>query len=375
MSSGNAHVEASVSALPVRVEDISAAWLSSVLDERYPGAVVRNLRQTELIQGTATKIRVHLTYNEAGRAAGLPPSLIVKGGFSAHREMMADIYELEARFYRELAPRLEIRLPRCFYSGSDPTRRQAIVLLEDLDAREAKFCRVQSPLTYEQAQAQLVALAVLHARWWEAPELHAGGQLGWVERLDPLPEGEAGRYQRGQLVPDVYAQYMALPRGAAVSRHFHDRDRMLEALERLRIIDRQGPVCVLHGDAHLGNLYFDADGAAGVLDWQAVRQGPWSHDVAYFLGSALDVPDRRAWEEPLLKFYLDQLRAHAVSPPDFADAWSGYRAQMVYGLYYWLVNPVEFQAEVNNCAVASRFAHAVLDHGTLTSFLSGGEGP
>jgi aminoglycoside phosphotransferase (APT) family kinase protein len=248
-------------------------------------------------------------------------------------------------------------------------------LLEDLDARAAKFCRVQSPLAYEQAQSQLVALAVLHARWWEAPGLRADGELSWLERLDPLPEGEAGRYQRGQLVPSVYAHYMALPRGAAVSCHFHDRDRMLEAMERLRILDRQGPMCVLHGDAHLGNLYFDADGAAGVLDWQAVRQGPWSHDVAYFLGSALDVPDRRAWEEPLLKFYLDQLRIHGVSPPDFAEAWSAYRAQMIYGLYYWLVNPIEFQAEVNNCAVAPRFAHAVIDHGTLTSFLSAGEGP
>jgi hypothetical protein len=42
-----------------------------------------------------------------------------------------------------------------------------------------------------------------------------------------------------------------------------------------------------------------------------------------------------------------------------------YRRQTVYGLYYWLVNPVEFQVEVNNCAVASRFAFAAIDHGTF----------
>jgi hypothetical protein len=34
-------------------------------------------------------------------------------------------------------------------------------------------------------------------------------------------------------------------------------------------------------------------------------------------------------------------------------------------LYYWLVNPIEFQAELNNCAVAPRFALAALDHHTL----------
>jgi hypothetical protein len=368
-------VDPAVTSLPLRVEDISAAWLSHALEERYPGVVVRELRQSELIQGTATKIRVHLEYNAAGQAARLPPTLIVKGGFAAHREMMAEIYELEARFYRELAPQLELRLPRCFYSGTDPIRHQAIVVLEDLDARHATFCRVPSPLTYEQARAQLRALASLHARWWDSGSLDVTGELGWLLRLDPLPEGEAGRYQRGQLVPDVYARYMALPRGAAVSHYFHDRDRMLRAMERLRVIDRQGPVCVLHGDAHLGNLYFDADGAAGVLDWQAVRQGPWHHDVAYFLGSALDVLDRRAWEESLLEFYLDELRRRGVAAPDFEDAWAGYCSQMVYGLYYWLVNPVEFQAEINNCAVAPRFAQAIIDHGTAAAFMQGGDGP
>ena len=36
---------------------------------------------------------------------------------------------------------------------------------------------------------------------------------------------------------------------------------MERAMERLRCIDREGPRCVLHGDYHLGNPYFDAAGA------------------------------------------------------------------------------------------------------------------
>ena len=352
------------STLPLSLENVSAAWLSRALGERFPGVVVLQARQAELMAGTATKVRVLLEYNEAGRTAGLPATLIVKGGFSAHREMMSYVYELEARFYQQLAPQLEMRLPRCFYAGTDPGQ-QAIVLLEDLDVRPANFCRVQQPLNFVQAQAQLAALATLHARWWDGSALTPGGELGWLKRLDPLPEGEAGRYQRGQLHPEVYAHYMGLPRAVAVSCYFHDRDRMLLAMERLRSIDRQGPFCVLHGDAHLGNLYFDADGVAGMLDWQVVCQGPWSHDVAYLLGSALDVVDRRDWEQRLLRFYLEELRARGVAAPAFEQAWQLYCEQMVYGLYYWLVNPVEFQAEINNCAVAARFAHAVIDHGTF----------
>jgi len=273
------------------------------------------------------------------------------------------------RFYSELAERLSICVPGCFYAGGDVGGRQAIVILEDLDARGATFCRVERPLSYEQAERHLNGQAALHAKWWDSPQFAPGGNLDWIEPLDPLPEGEAGAYQRGQLKPEVYAKFMSLPRGLAVAKMFHDRDRMESAMERLRTVDRAGPQCFLHGDFHLGNLYFDANGAAGVLDWQSMRRGPWAHDFAYFLVSALDMVERREWEKPLLRHYLEQLGRHGVRAPSFDDAWNAYVVQLVYGLYYWLVNPVEFQAEANNCAVAPRFALAALDHGTFERLL------
>jgi hypothetical protein len=355
-----------VSRLPVSVEEITREWLTEALRARYPGVTVTELTAAPALLGTAGKIRVHANYDAAGRAAGLPPTLIVKGGFSAHRELMYHIYMLEARFYAEVAPRLpSIRVPQCYFAGWDDTRRQAIVVLEDLDARGARFCRVQQPLTCAQAVSQLDLQAAYHAQWWMSPAFDPGGELAWVDALDPLPEGAAGAYQRGQLKPDVYAHYMSLPRGVAVSRAFHDRDRMERAMEKLRVVDRTGPFCFLHGDAHLGNLYIDHDGAAGLLDWQAPRKGPWAHDVAYFLISSLDMLDRREWERPLLQHYLAALEARGVAAPAFEQAWQSYRQQAVYGLYYWLVNPVEFQVEENNCAVAPRFALAAIDHGTF----------
>jgi aminoglycoside/choline kinase family phosphotransferase len=316
--------------------------------------------------GTATKVRLNVTYGGASNASAPPPTLIVKGGFSAHRELMYREYMLEARFYSELAPRLDsIRVPRGLHATHDDSQRQAIVILEDLDAREATFCRVQKPLTYDQAAAQLDTLASLHAQWWKSGELAPGGPLAWVDALDPLPEGVLGTYQRSRLVPEVYAECMALPRGVAVSTYFHDRDRMERAMERLRHVDRLGPHCLLHTDPHLGNWYIDRDGRPGLLDWQSVRKGPWAHDVNYCLVSSVDMLDRRAWERALLLHYLDALQSRGVSPPSFENAWEAYRRQTVYGLYYWLVNPVEFQVEVNNCAVASRFAFAAIDHGTF----------
>ncbi len=38
---------------------------------------------------------------------------------------------------------------------------------------------------------------------------------------------------------------------------------------------------------------------------------------------------------------------------------------LIVALFAALVNPVEFQVEVNNCAVAPRFAFAAIDHDTF----------
>ena len=350
---------------PLAIEHITPQWLTAVLRERYPDCEVLAASPTEVMHGTATKIRLQLTYQRSPR--GLPQTIVVKGGFSAHRELMYREYKLEALFYRDVAPRLQgVRIPICHYAGWNDEQRQAIVLLDDLDAAGASFCRVQRPLSFAQASGFVDALAQLHGQWWMRDEFAAGNSLGGVEDLDPFPDGPLGTYQRSRIQPAVYAECMALPRGLAVSHRFHDRDRMEQALERLRKVDREGPRCLLHTDPHLGNLYFDSQSLPGILDWQSLRRGPWAHDLNYFIVSSLDMLDRREWEKPLLSRYLARLRDCGVTPPTLEQAWEEYRRHTVYGLYYWLVNPVEFQTEVNNCAVAPRFAFAAIDHDTFS---------
>jgi hypothetical protein len=350
--------------LPLQVEDITPSWLTSALECRYEGVSVESLAIADVMYGTATKVRAHPAYNSRGRELGLPDSLIVKGGFvPEYRNLNAYIYEYETRFFNEVRPRLRANVPDCFYGQTDRATGQSIVILEDLRSRDVEFCRVQKTMSYAQAAAFLDALACWHAQFWLSPALDDNGELGWLASQDPLPDGEAGTYHWGQLKPDVFASYTQLPRGAAVPKRFHDRDWMERALLDLREFDRVGPMTFLHGDVHLGNLYFDRDGTPGFLDWQSYRRGPWAHDVTYFLISALDVGDRPKWERPLLAYYLERLAAHGVqTPPSFDDALNAYRRHIVYGLFFWLVNPVEWQVEVNNCAVAPRFAMAALDH-------------
>ncbi len=353
---------------PTDVRDLTAAWLQETLAGHLRGARVTRVEVADVRYGTATKVRLRVEY--AGAPSSAPTSLIAKGGFADHRVAMSPLYAHEARFYRELQFRLGVPSPACYATIDDFATPQHLVLLEDLELRGVTFCRVETPLTYKQASLFLDAMARLHAAFWNDVAFAPSGELADLSHWLPLPAREGvGAYAHQQLDPATWARYMALPRCLAVPRMFHDLARMRAALEALNAFSLQGPVCLLHADFHLGNLYFDADGKPGVLDWQSYSKGHWSHDVTYFLVSALDPVDRRRWEGPLVAHYLDRLRVEGVpDPPSLDDAMAAFRIQIVDGLFYWMVNPPEWQKEENNCAVAPRFAIAALDHRTYDAF-------
>lgn len=347
--------------LPLLPEDVTAAWLTGALSQHWSGLVVDEFRIDEILWGTGTKMMVEVGYNAVGRSARLPERLCIKAGLAEHREAMKLCYQTEASFFAAIAPQLTIGLPNVLFAASNG--EQGIVVMEDLRASGARPCRVQEPLKRQDAAAFLDDLASLHAKWWNSPALTDEGEFGWLTTQDPLPDEEWGDYGRGQLKPDVWDHYMSLPRALAIPAACRDREKVLAALQALRRFGGAAPTCLIHGDAHLGNMYLTVDGRPGFLDWQTARRGHWAQDVAYFYISALDPLDRRAWEGDLIRGYLAALGREGVAEvPSEASAWEAIKAHMIYGLFYWMVNPVEWQAEVNNAAVAPRFAWATIDH-------------
>jgi aminoglycoside phosphotransferase (APT) family kinase protein len=126
----------------------------------------------------------------------------------------------------------------------------------------------------------------------------------------------------------------------------------------------EGPQTLLHGDLHVGNVYFDG-GDAALCDWQVLGRGSPAFDVAYLIGSAMTIDDRRNAEQELLRRYLDALAAAGVADaPEPDEMWSLYRVHMAYGLYAWLTNLEAFQQGDIIDEVIGRFAAAVLDLNT-----------
>lgn len=335
----------------MRTEDICAQWITAAT-----GVPIAQAEVVDVILGTSTKIRVAL---ESGGV--LPPTVIVKGGFEDHSPSLKEMYANEIAFYRNIAPNLPIHSPRCWFAGSDPGSHQSIVIMEDLVARGVSFLHAQKPQSRQAVERRLVDLARFHAASWNDAAFHPGGRWDWVmTRFTDWSMVYVERY----LVPDVWRHYCESPRGAAVSTRLHDAAWMRRAFAEFATIEATGPLCIIHGDTHLGNLYVEADGTPGFLDAQPAKASPLL-EVAYHVTCALDLADRAAWEQELLAFYLNALAREGVTPPDWETAWLRYRQFIAYGYFIFLINETRFQTEAINTAYAARFGAAMLDHDVM----------
>ena len=65
----------------------------------------------------------------------------------------------------------------------------------------------------------------------------------------------------------------------------------------------------------------------GLNDLQCACKGNWGRDVSYAITTSLTTENRRAWEQDLLRLYLESLAAAGGRKVRFDDAWTIYRQQ------------------------------------------------
>jgi aminoglycoside/choline kinase family phosphotransferase len=345
--------------LPTSVEDITPAWLSAALRQRAPQATVRGFQIVDFIRTTCTKIRLRLDLDEAARRAGIPELVVLKGGFEEHSRNvgMANMHEREVRGYRDVFPVIPLATPICYFADYDPERQQGIVIMEDLKARGVTFCHATQPQTFEQVARRMRALARFHAGSWDGADLRPGGRWADLDEFLTVMRPFFEAYTQ----PEKWERAVLAPPGAAVSVHFHSRQWMQDAWDRMVEFSRQLPYCVLHGDLHLGNLYIDPDGSPGFFDSLASR-GPGMLEVAYHISASVDVADRRGWERALVQVYLDELVRSGIDAPPLDEAMRQYGILLVYGYFIWVSNESHYQPPAVNTANAARVSAAMIDH-------------
>ena len=89
------------------------------------------------------------------------------------------------------------------------------------------------------------------------------------------------------------------------------------------------PQTILHGDARIGNMMFPNPDTTGgrfaFIDWQAVRKGKATFDLAYFLVLSLTPEHRQQVEDTCLENYYATLVENGVSNYTFHDLKTDYR--------------------------------------------------
>lgn len=344
--------------LPQRVEDITAEWMTRALAENYPGTVVTSLHIGTVIPGTATKVRVLLGYNATGHAYQLPPTLWVKGGFIRHDHTYDSAFVQEAVFFADWAPHLSINIPKTYYCGVARDGHQGVIVMGDLAARNVTFGYAPNPISVDQQAATLDLLAQLHAHWWQSPKLEvlSSFKTKWQSIDDVIMR---------TLEPSYFGRCMDSVRGREFVGDYRNPDRVTAALRAQWAAGDKVAQCFSHGDAHLGNMFFEHDGRPGFLDWQAYESAPYAHDMTYSIIGNLTIEDRRANDRDLVQHYLRKLGEFGIADvPSLDEAWQAFRRHVMHG-FMWVACPVEMQPDEICAAEAARFGAAAADLDTF----------
>jgi hypothetical protein len=297
--------------LPRTVGDLDAPTLSKVM-----GRTVRSVRVLASDAGTSSRARLVLSGD------GVPESVFVKlGAQTAATRLMGELGRLgqtEVRFYSQLAPELA-GVPAAYATAFDPWTGRYLLILEDLP-ESCVFPDTLHPLSIDQASLIVELLATVHGTFWERVRQNGRGPLAWLY----TPSGDVTSLLTGALMKTSakrLAERTTIP--VDTGRFIADNYRAVAAL-----IDTP-PHTVMHGDAHPGNVYF-RDGEPGLLDWQAVRRGHPSRELAYTLITSLTPEDRQSAQRDLLEDYRRALAATGGPDLDPEDLWLRYRQGALY---------------------------------------------
>jgi hypothetical protein len=328
-----------VPSLIERPDDLTTDWLTTAIGRGRVDAFSFDRIGTGQMSEC---YRVALTYAEGQEG---PASVVLKVAAadpsSRQTGLAMGLYEREVRFYTDVAPGLHglaggqersdsggLVAP-CHHAAYDPATGLFDLLLGD--ATPSVVGDEISGATVEQA-----ILAVTQLGRVQGPLLGDAALAGadWINRESPLSQS---------LMAALYAGFLDRYRDDLAPEHREVCERLVAAFDAHLDGDAEAGLVhgLIHGDYRLDNLLFGQDGAdrpLTVVDWQTVTWGPAFTDLAYFLGCALPVAQRREHGDKLLRAYHEALGKDVR--PTLADVRDGVRRASFFGVVMSIVSPM-----------------------------------
>jgi hypothetical protein len=294
--------------------------LSNVLGGEV-GAVTHE-RIGDGLVGMNLRVRLH------DHDPALPASLVAKLPSTDPTSRATGValrnYEREVRFYADIAPTVDIRVPRCHHGEWDEATGDFVLLLEDM-APAVQGDQIAG-CTVAVARTTVAELAKLHGPRWDDASL---GEVDWLSRRGP---DDAATLQ------GMWSMFI-VGFEATYRRHLTDEQAAVLAEFGTKVAAwvtgrPAAPLAVTHGDFRLDNLLFGT--AAGgppvtAVDWQTPGHGAPVGDLSYFVGAGLLPDDRRAHERELVAEYAAALDGYGVEV-DAGWLWEQYRRESFAGV-------------------------------------------
>ena len=305
---------------PTTLDEITVGWVSRVLETSIDSIDVQPIALGEGFMGQLARVTVHSPDADAARSVIVKLPTADPGGQFIGQMMR--VWEREHCFYRDIAPHLNIRVPRALVNIAEPP----CLVLEDL-APAVPGDHVDGA-TLEQAERAIDVLARHHAAWFEHPML---ASLDWMPGLDdPSVLALAPTFAIG------WPLFLERFGSELPSRCLRWCEQFVETIPEWIATHFDDPVTITHGDFRLDNLFFGDDGSVSVIDWQLSMRGPGQADLVYFCANNLTTPMRREHEDALIERYVDALHANGV--PSDAVTLAGVRRGYIEGLLFYAVS-------------------------------------
>jgi Ecdysteroid kinase-like family len=356
---------------PAQPEQLTNEWLTTALTDAgalIPGRSVTDFSVTNVGAGIGLLglvMRAHLTYDGDTPSPG-PDSIVIKFAtpVAANRAvaMNTRMYEREVSFFSNVAPLVDVPMPKCYYAAVDSATGDNIVALEDLKAYRAGD-QVDG-VDVDGAKLIIDAIAPLHAAFWgktDQPVLDDAMRIDTSYRAAFPPSLEMTWENCVKLFPHAIAPDV-LP----------EVSRYVERLRDVMTLMGQRTQTFIHGDVRLDNVMFGSGPdqyPVMLIDWQAVMVSNPLHDLSYMLSQSLDVEARRAHEHELVEYYHSALLRHGVTDYTLEQCLDDYDVGILFLFSYPLIiggfcdmTPRAVQLAE---AVLKRSSTAVSDRGLL----------
>lgn len=315
---------------------ITTEWLNQSLAQGIENQIV-HCQIDDIGDGNGfggKTLRANLTWEQPADLASVIIKLPVEDPTSLASLMISGVLMREVRFYQEIAPHLDLDIPKIYYTEIDD--HDFVIIMEDLG--EVKQ-RMLKPLDTEELETAVRSIAKLHAAFWNSPALEAD----W---LSPVADGDdESRQDNFRSMNHALELLAESPEDTSyVEACIH---RLIDLLPKApKVTPLPNPITLAHGDFHGNNIHIHEDQVT-IFDWQLVAKGTPAMDVANLIASSSEPTEYQKIAEPLLKTYHEALLAEGITDYPLSKLQQGYADAMFFTFlkFVVVVGTISYDAE------------------------------